>query len=76
MDGKALKALIELSMTPKEADEELSKFTNFETTKEKIAYLKGMFYELNLEITDQEKSDSDEDSYQYYLEAIVSHKFK
>lgn len=75
MDGRALKAIIELSTTPEKIDEALSEFTTFETTKERIAFLKGMFYELNMEIIDQKKDDSDELCYQCYLNAIVHHYF-
>lgn len=75
MDGKALKGLIEMCTTPDKIDEKLSKYTDFETTKEKIAFLRGMFYELDMKIIDKEKDDSDEFCYQLYLNAIVHHYF-
>lgn len=75
MDGKALKGLIEMCTTPDKIDEKLSKFTDFETPKEKIAFLKGMFYEDDIEIIDQKEDDSDELIYQLYLNAIVNKKF-
>lgn len=75
MDGKALKTLIEMSTAPEKIDELLSKYTDFKTTKEKNAFLRGMFYELDMKIIDQKKDDSDELCYQCYLNAIVHHYF-
>lgn len=67
-----IKTLIELSTTFEKADEVISKYTDFETVKEKIAFLKGMF---DVEIIDQGKDDSDEFIYRIILESIVREKF-
>lgn len=61
-----------ISTTFKKADEVISKYTGFETVKEKIAFLKGMF---DVEIIDQGKDDSDEFIYRIILESIVREKF-
>lgn len=72
MNRKMIKTLIELSTTFEKADEVISKYTDFETVKEKIAFLKGMF---DVEIIDQGKDDSDEFIYRIILESIVREKF-
>ncbi len=72
MNRKKIKTLIELSTTFEKADEVISKYTDFETVKEKIAFLKGMF---DVEIIDQGKDDSDEFVYRVILESIVREKF-
>ncbi len=72
MNRKMIKILIELSTTFEKADEVISKYTDFETVKEKIAFLKGMF---DVEIIDQGKDDSDEFIYRIILESIVREKF-
>lgn len=61
-----------ISTTFEKADEVISKYTDFETVKEKIAFLKGMF---DVEIMDQGKDDSDEFIYRIILESIVREKF-
>lgn len=71
MNRKMIKTLIELSTTFEKADEVISKYTDFETVKEKIAFLKGMF---DVEIIDQGKDDSDEFIYRIILESIVREK--
>lgn len=72
MNREEVKLLIETATTFERADELICRHTEFKTTKEKIAFLKGMF---DVEIIDQRKSDSDEFIYQLIVNAIVNQKF-
>ena len=72
MKRQNVKALIELSNTVEEANEVIEKYTDLETVKEKIAFLKGMF---DWEIIDKKETDSDEMIYNIALNAIISKKW-
>ena len=72
MERQKVKALIELSNTIEEANEVIEKYTELETVKEKIAFLKGMF---DWKIIDKKETDSDEMIYNIALNAIISKKW-
>ena len=67
-----IKALIELSPTVEEADDIINEYFGFETSKEKIAFLKGMF---EVEVIDVKRDDSDEMIYNFMLNAIINAKY-
>ena len=62
------KVLIETSGTTEHANKIINEYGGFMTTKEKIAFLKGMF---GVEIIDQKPEDSDELVYELMLNAIL-----
>ena len=64
------KLLIETAPTVESADSIINKYFNFETFKEKIAFLKGMFD--CPKIIDQQPTDSDELIYSLLLNGIIS----
>ena len=64
-----LKASIVLSNTFEEADAVINEYMGFESIKEKIAFLKGMF---DVEILAQKSTDSDELVYNLLLSTIIS----
>ena len=68
MERQKVKALIELSNTIEEANEVIEKYTELETVKEKIAFLKGMF---DWKIIDKKETDSDEMIYNIAFNAIL-----
>ena len=65
-----LKRLIEISPTVEEADKLIQEQMNFSTTKEKIAFLKGMF-DVGT-VIDQKPDDSDELIYSLLLSGILA----
>lgn len=67
-----VKLLLETATTVEKAEQVMSDHTAFETVKEKIAFLKGMFGE---KIPDEKlRDDSDEDIYRMLLNTIVELK--
>lgn len=65
-----LKLMIEISPTVEDADKLIQEQMNFSTTKEKIAFLKGMF-DVGV-IIDQKPEDSDELIYNLLLSGILA----
>lgn len=72
MERERIKALIELSYTFEEADQIIAQYVGFQTTKEKIAYIKGMF---DVEIIDHPNDTPDEDAYRLLLTAVLESKW-
>jgi len=72
MKREQIKALIELSNSFEEADEVIQKYAGFKTTKEKIAFIKGMF---DVKIISHPKDILDEDVYRLLLTAVVESKW-
>ena len=68
MNRVVAKVLIETSPTTEQANNIINEYGGFETVKEKIAFLKGMF---GVEIIDQQPNDSDELVYELMLNAIL-----
>lgn len=64
------KLLIETAPTVESVDSIINEYFKFETFKEKIAFLKGMFD--CGEIIDQQPNDSDEMIYYLLLQGIIS----
>lgn len=69
MDREQIKAIIELSSTVEDADKVLSDIVGLNTLNEKLAFLKGMFDEI--EIVPKNKTVTDELFYVLWLHAIV-----
>lgn len=68
-----IKALIELSSTVKDADKIITDMVGLKTLKEKLAFLKGMFDEI--EIIDKCPNDSNELFYNLWLDSIIQQKY-
>ena len=64
-----VKIMLKTARTVEEADEVISKYYNFESIREKIAFLKGMF---DVQIVGQEEKEPDEMDYFSMLATIVS----
>lgn len=69
MERERIKALIELSSTVEDADKVLSDNIGLNTLNEKLAFLKGMFNEI--EIVARNNTDTDELLYMLWLHAII-----
>lgn len=69
MERERIKALIELSSTVEDADKILSDNIGLNTLNEKLAFLKGMFNEI--EIVVRNNTDTDELLYMLWLHAII-----
>ena len=70
-----IKLLIAISKTVEEADEVISQNYNFETVKEKIAFLKGMFDVEVIDVHDADgtsKEESDKMTYFTMLNVIIN----
>ena len=65
-----VKALIELSATFEEADKIIEEYAGFKTSKEKTAYLQGMY---DVEVIDRKEEDDDEYIYTLILYSILRH---
>ncbi len=63
-----VKIFIQLSRTPAEADEVIRENFGFESCKEKIAFLKGMF---DCKVLDAKPYDTDEMIYDLMLRGII-----
>ena len=63
-----VKIFIQLSRTPEEADKIITENFHFESCKEKIAFLKGMF---DCKVLDAKPYDSDEIIYNLMLISII-----
>lgn len=63
-----VKILIQLSRTPAEADKAITENFGFESCKEKIAFLKGMF---DCKVLDAQPYDPDEMIYDLMLRGII-----
>jgi hypothetical protein len=76
-DRDAVKAMIELSDTWKNADEVIEKFAGIQDTLQKLGYIKGMFDVSVVGRTDTD-ADADRDKYDYIamLSAIVNKKWR
>ena len=70
LNREDLKLLIEISPNFEEANKLIEEQMNFSTTKEKIAFLKGMF-DVGV-IIDQKPDDSDELIYNLLLSSILA----
>lgn len=66
------KILIKLSNSIEEADDVIQQYLQTENTREKIAFLKGMFEPVT--IIDLKSTDSDELAYHLMLDAIISER--
>ena len=67
---KKIKILLETSETVEEADEVISKNFDFESVREKVAFLKGMF---DIQIVGHEEKEPDEMDYFAMLASIINH---
>ena len=65
-----IKILLEISKTVEEADEVISKNYGFESIREKVAFLKGMF---DIQIIGHEEKEPDEMDYFSMLATIINH---
>ena len=72
VDRKDVKTLLEISTDVKKADEIISKYYGFETMREKIAFLKGMFDVAGI---GPESEKPDEDTYWAILSSIINAKW-
>lgn len=72
MEREKIKTLIEVSTSFEKADEILSKYTEYKTDEERIAYLQGMF---DCKIVGRSISDVHTD-YVALLTAIVDEKWR
>jgi hypothetical protein len=71
----AIKTMIELSETWEAADKIIVEFTPFSETKEKLAYLYGMF-DVSLIGSHDGAGDKTEADYRAVLSAIVNQKWR
>jgi hypothetical protein len=71
----AIKTMIELSETWEAADKIITEFTPFSETKEKLAYLYGMF-DVSLIGSHDGPGDKAEADYRAVLSAIVNQKWR
>ena len=65
-----IKILLEISKTVEEADEVINKNYGFESIREKVAFLKGMF---DIQIIGHEEKEPDEMDYFSMLATIINH---
>ena len=65
-----IKILLETSGTVEEADEVINKYFDFESVREKVAFLKGMF---DIQIVGHEEKEPDEMDYFSMLATIINH---
>lgn len=72
MDRNEIKMLIELATTFEQADEIMQTYTDFDTDKERIAFLRGLF---DCKIIGRSVSD-DHTDYVALLTAIVNQKWR
>ena len=70
LSREQIKILLETSGTVEEADEVISKNFDFESIREKIAFLKGMF---DIQIVGHEEKEPDEMDYFSMLATIINH---
>lgn len=68
-----VKILLETSTTVEEADEIINKNYNFESIREKVAFLKGMF---DVQLIGHEEKEPDEMDYFSILATIINHAEK
>ena len=67
-----VKLLIELCTEVEEADRIINEYYGFETIREKVAFLKGMF---DISIVGHEHEEPNEDTYRMMLDAIINAKW-
>lgn len=72
----AIKAMIELSNTPEEADAVIEEFTAFRSYEEKFAYVSGMFDAVVLAHVGDNSISKLKDDYMSILSAIVNQKWR
>lgn len=75
-DKRVTKALIELSSTVKEADAVIIDELGDVSTREKLAYLKGMFDVEIIGRTDKSEDNEIDTDYLVVLEAIINDKWR
>lgn len=64
-----VKIMLETARTVEEADEVIGKYYNFESIREKVAFLKGMF---DVQVVGHEEKEPDEMDYFSMLATIIS----
>lgn len=69
---KDVKVLIELCTDVEKADRIIKDYYGFETIREKVAFLKGMF---DISIVGHEHEEPNEDTYRMMLGAIINAKW-
>lgn len=69
LSREQVKILLETAGTVEEADEVISKNFDFESIREKVAFLKGMF---DVQIIGHEEKEPDEIDYFSMLASIIS----
>lgn len=72
MERNQIKLLIELSSTVEEADKVLSEKACLKSLSEKLAFLRGMFDEI--EIVGRDNTETDELRYMLWLHSIIEGK--
>lgn len=72
LSQKEAKALIEVCTEVEEADRIIKHYYGFETIREKVAFLKGMF---DISIVGHEHEEPNEDIYRMMLYAIINKKW-
>lgn len=69
---KDVKVLIELCTDVEEADRIIKDYYGFETIREKVAFLKGMF---DTSIVGHEREEPNQDTYNMMLHTIINAKW-